>query len=76
MDGTQGTPPKTPGSGGMLVTTIGLAAGNIGFAAGIFGRMVGDQTLFEATATGTGAGAATLALGMTVANFVRKDGEE
>ncbi|MDX3634800.1 hypothetical protein PV728_31995 [Streptomyces europaeiscabiei] len=75
MDNTQGAPPKTPGTGRMLVTTIGLSAGNIGFAAGIFGRLAGDQTLYTATATGAGVATAALALGLTIASFVRKDDE-
>lgn len=60
----------------MLVTSIGLGSGNIGFAAGIFGRLAGDQTLYAATATGAGVGAAALTLGLTVASFIRKGGEE
>lgn len=76
MDGTQNTPKRPPGSKAKLATSLGLGAGNIGFAAGIFGRIAGDQTFFEATATGTGVGATTLALGLTIAKFVRKDEDE
>lgn len=75
MDATQDASVKSSGSGATLVTLISLGAGNIGFAAGIFGRTVGEQTLYAATATGTGVGAAALTLGLTIASFLRKGGE-
>ncbi|MET7516363.1 hypothetical protein ABZS88_23330 [Streptomyces sp. NPDC005480] len=59
----------------MLVTSIGLGAGDIGFAAGIFGRIVGDQTIYQATATGVGVGAGALVLSLTIVSFIRKGNE-
>ncbi|MEU5281142.1 hypothetical protein AB0G87_32580 [Streptomyces asoensis] len=75
MDPTQITKKKNPGSGAMLVTSLGLGSAVVGFVAGIFGRMVGDQTLYEATATGVSASVGSFLLGLAVATFVRKGGE-
>ncbi|KUL21537.1 hypothetical protein [Streptomyces regalis] len=59
----------------MLATSIGLGAGNFGFAAGAFGRVVGEQTLYEATGTGMVAGVAAFGLGLTIASFIGQGGE-
>ncbi|MGW6924462.1 hypothetical protein ACWGA9_24775 [Streptomyces sp. NPDC054950] len=75
VDATQGTPPKSPGSEAILVTAIGLGSMNGGFAASIFGRLVGDQTLYEATTTGAGTSVGGFLLGLAIASFIRKGGE-
>ncbi|WGD42010.1 hypothetical protein [Streptomyces cathayae] len=75
MDSTQAVSKKSPVPGAMLVTSLGLGAGNIGFAAGIFGRLAGDQTLYAATATGVFAGAGAFTLALTIASFIRKNSE-
>jgi hypothetical protein len=72
MDVTEATPKKSSGAGAMLVTSIALGSGNLGFGAGVFARLTGDLSLYEATATGFGFGAATFAISLSVASFVRR----
>ncbi|MEH0627885.1 hypothetical protein [Streptomyces stelliscabiei] len=74
MDTTQTATKKPPGAGAMLVTSLALGSGNLGFTAGVFARLAGDLSLYEATATGFGFGAAAFAIGLSVASFVRKGG--
>ncbi|MFF4252271.1 hypothetical protein ACFY1L_13775 [Streptomyces sp. NPDC001663] len=74
MDGTQTTAKKPSGRGTMLVTSIAFGSGNRGFGAGVFARLVGDLSVYEATANGFGFGAAAFAIGLCVARFVRKGG--
>lgn len=73
MNGTQTEPPKSPVSNATLVTSIGLGSGNVGFAAGIFGGIAGDQNLYVATGTGFAAAVVAFGIGMTIATFVRKN---
>ncbi|MGC9440096.1 hypothetical protein [Streptomyces sp. WG5] len=75
MDTTQTESKKSPVPGAMLVTSLGLGAGNIGFVAGIFGRLAGAQTLYAATVTGVFVGAAAFTLFLTIASFIRKNSE-
>ncbi|MFI0808617.1 hypothetical protein [Streptomyces echinatus] len=72
MDTTKTAAKKSPAAGAMLVTSLALGAGDLGFSAGIFARLVGHLSLYEATATGVGFGAAAFAIGLSVASFVRK----
>lgn len=72
MDSTQAETPKSPVSNATLVTSIGLGSGNLGFLAGIFGGIVGQQSTYAATATGFAAAVATFGIGMSIATFVRK----
>ncbi|WP_141666129.1 hypothetical protein [Streptomyces hirsutus] len=72
MDSTQATLVSPAPSKAMLVTSIGLGSGDIGFAAGAFGRIVGDLTLYAATVTGVSTAAGAFVIGLGIASFLRK----
>ncbi|MGQ4358545.1 hypothetical protein ACN6LD_002438 [Streptomyces sp. SAS_272] len=71
MDPTHAASQPSPVSGATLVTLLGLASGNAGFIAGLFGGIAGDQTLYAATATGFAAAAVFFTMSMSIAKFVR-----
>lgn len=73
LDTTQTAVAKSPVSNAILVTSIGLGAGNVGFISGIFGNIAGHQSLYAATATGTSAAVVAFGIGVTIATFVRKN---
>ncbi|MET9056774.1 hypothetical protein ABZX99_03015 [Streptomyces antibioticus] len=75
MDPTQTTAKKNPGTSAMLVTSLALGSGNVGFMGGIFASLVGELSLYEATGAGSGFGAAAFAVGLSAASFVRNSGE-
>ncbi|MEV5440914.1 hypothetical protein AB0K80_33665 [Streptomyces sp. NPDC052682] len=74
MDSTQNDVASPGPSSAMLITSMALGAGNVGFAAGVFGSAVGNLSFYAATATGVSTGAGAFVIGLTIAAFLKKGG--